>query len=66
MRSRLTVLSAALGGVGIALWAGVAVLLLHPGPGADTSLPHFRICELGVVLGGAFVVGAIALLLVAD
>jgi hypothetical protein len=32
-----------------------------PSPTNDVSIGHIRACELGVVVGGAFVVGAIAL-----
>ncbi len=60
-RRRFKTLSAVLGIAGVALWAAAAAACLTPIHPTDVSIVHLRVCELGVVLGGAFVVGAIAL-----
>ena len=46
---------------GFLLWMAAAGLYFIPGAASDVSIGNMRACELGVVAGGAFVVGAIAL-----
>ena len=60
MRNYFNLLSVTLGILGFALWIA-AVVLLIPNHASDTSIVHFRVGEAGIVIGGACLVGAIAL-----
>jgi hypothetical protein len=60
-RDRRIRFSAILGISGFVLWLSAAALYFIPGQANDVSIGHIRVCALGVVAGGALVVGAIAL-----
>ncbi len=60
MRKYFNLLSISLGVLGFGLWV-VAVMLLIPSHASDISIGHFRVGEAGLVIGGACLVGAIAL-----
>lgn len=60
MRNYFNLLSVTLGILGCALWIA-AVVLLIPNRASDISIGHFRVGEAGIVIGGACLVGAIAL-----
>jgi hypothetical protein len=61
MRSRLRTFSIILCIFGFMLWVAAAALYVIPGHASDVSIDHLKACELGIVVGGAFIVGAIAL-----
>lgn len=60
MRNYFNLLSVTLGVLGIGLWFAAMVLLV-PSHASDISIGHFRVGEAGIVIGGACLVGAIAL-----
>jgi hypothetical protein len=61
MRSRLRTFSLILGIFGLVLWAAAAVFYIIPSHASDVSIDHIKACQLGIVAGGALIVGAIAL-----
>ncbi len=60
MRNYFNLFSATLGILGIGFWVAAMVLLI-PSHASDISIGHFRVGEAGIVIGGACLVGAIAL-----
>lgn len=65
MRNYFNLLSMTLGVLGVGLWVAAMVLLI-PSHASDISISHFRAGEAGIVIGGACLVGAIALLANSD
>ena len=62
MRERKKFLGAALAILGVTVWAISATLRLAPDDHRDVSISHFEERSLGVIAGGASVVGGIILL----
>ena len=62
MRVRKKILGAALAVLGVIVWATAATLRLAPDDHRDVSISHFEERSLGVIAGGASVVGGIILL----
>ncbi len=60
MRNNFNLLSITLGIFGFGVWIA-AVVLLIPNHASDVSIGHFRVGEASIVIGGACLVGAIAL-----
>ena len=54
-------IAAALAVLGISLWLGAVVLNVSPRDGRDVSFPHLEARLLGIVAGGASIVGGIVL-----
>ena len=62
MRVRRRTLGAVLAVLGVIVWATAATLRLAPDDHQDVSIRHFEERSLGVIAGGASVVGGIILL----
>ena len=62
MRQRKKILGAVLAVLGVAVWAISAALGFASGGQRDVSISHFEERSLGVIAGGASVVGGIILL----
>jgi hypothetical protein len=62
MRERKIMLGAALAVLGVMVWAMSAALGLASHDHRDVSISHFEELSIGVVAGGASVVGGIILL----
>jgi hypothetical protein len=62
MRERKKILGGALAVLGVVVWAISAALRLAPADHRDVSISHFEERSLGVIAGGASVVGGIILL----
>ena len=61
-RVRKRTLGSALAVLGVMVWAMSATLRLAPDDHRDVSISHFEERSLGVIVGGAAVVGGIILL----
>jgi hypothetical protein len=62
MRVRKRILGSALAVLGVMVWAMSATLGLASNDHRDVSISHFEELSLGVIAGGAAVVGGIILL----
>jgi hypothetical protein len=62
MRVRKRILGSALIILGVMVWAISAILVLASNDHRDVSISHFEKLSLGVIVGGASVVGGIILL----
>jgi hypothetical protein len=62
MRERNRILGAALAVLGVMIWAISATLGLASHDHRDVSISHFEELSIGVIAGGASVVGGIILL----
>ena len=62
MRVRRRTLGSVLAVLGVIVWAISATLRLAPDDHRDVSISHFEELSLGVIAGGAAVVGGIILL----
>jgi hypothetical protein len=62
LRIRKKALGSALALLGVVIWGISATLRLSPQDGRDISISHFEERSLGVIAGGASIVGGIILL----
>jgi hypothetical protein len=62
MRGRNRILGAALAVLGVTVWVMSATLALASHDHRDVSISHFEELSIGVIAGGASVVGGIILL----
>jgi urease beta subunit len=62
MRERKKIFGAALAVLGVMVWAISATLRFAPDDHRDVSIVHFEGRSIGVIVGGASVVGGIILL----
>lgn len=61
-RSRIRRLAAACASLGLVIWLLAVTLHVTPADARDVSVSHIRDRLVGIVTGGAFVAGGIALL----
>jgi hypothetical protein len=65
-RTRIKIAAGALACLGLLLWVSAATLHVTPPSARDVDLGHTGDRSLGVVAGGIFIVGGIALLVIAS